>query len=109
MDPQHAPAAVRAALCAAPNTPCALQKRPGEYDPRGFKALDLVVETCRRRGLKLILSLIDNWKYYNGCAITAHTSAPFVWHRHGVLWLGVDAHVAHAAWEASARSRPCSR
>ena len=58
----------------APRRALALQKRPGEYDARGLKALDLVVETCRRRGLKLLLSLTDNWKYYNGCALAGCAS-----------------------------------
>ncbi len=29
-------------------------------------ALDEVLAAARRSGLRVILSLIDNWKYYNG-------------------------------------------
>jgi mannan endo-1,4-beta-mannosidase len=42
------------------------QTAPGVYDERGLKALDFVLETARKYGLQVILSLIDNWKYYNG-------------------------------------------
>lgn len=42
------------------------QTAPGVYDERGLKALDYVLETARKYGLQVILSLIDNWKYYNG-------------------------------------------
>ena len=42
------------------------QTAPGVYDERGLKALDFVLETARKYGLQVILSFIDNWKYYNG-------------------------------------------
>lgn len=42
------------------------QVGPGLYNEMAFRALDFVVEEARRNGLKLVLSLIDNWKYYNG-------------------------------------------
>ncbi|GBF87864.1 mannan endo-1,4-beta-mannosidase [Raphidocelis subcapitata] len=42
------------------------QTAPGVYDERGLKALDYVLETARKYGLQVILSLVDNWKYYNG-------------------------------------------
>lgn len=42
------------------------QIEPGVYDEAAFRALDFVIEEARRNGLKLVLSLVDNWKYYNG-------------------------------------------
>jgi mannan endo-1,4-beta-mannosidase len=42
------------------------QVAPGRYDERGLKSLDFVLETARKYGLQVILSFIDNWKYYNG-------------------------------------------
>lgn len=45
--------------------PCA-QTAPGVYDQRGLKSLDFVLETARKYGLQVVLSFIDNWKYYNG-------------------------------------------
>ena len=42
------------------------QTAPGQYDENGLKALDYVIDSARRHGIKLILSFIDNWKYYNG-------------------------------------------
>eukprot|EP01025_Chloroclados_australasicus_P031892 TRINITY_DN322_c0_g1_i2.p2 TRINITY_DN322_c0_g1~~TRINITY_DN322_c0_g1_i2.p2 ORF type:complete len:584 (+),score=68.95 TRINITY_DN322_c0_g1_i2:113-1753(+) len=44
----------------------AFQTAPGVYNERAFMALDFVLETARRNGMKVILSFIDNWKYYNG-------------------------------------------
>jgi mannan endo-1,4-beta-mannosidase len=49
--------------CAAP---ASLQTSPGKYDERGLKSLDFVLETARKYGLQVVLSFIDNWKYYNG-------------------------------------------
>jgi mannan endo-1,4-beta-mannosidase len=43
-----------------------LQTAPGKYDERGLKSLDFVLETARKYGLQVVLSFIDNWKYYNG-------------------------------------------
>lgn len=42
------------------------QVSPGKYDERGLKSLDFVLETARKYGLQVVLSFIDNWKYYNG-------------------------------------------
>jgi hypothetical protein len=46
-------------------------------------ALDEVLAAARRSGLRVILSLVDNWKYYNGvrlaplpCAVQYSTAAP---------------------------------
>ena len=43
-----------------------LQVAPGKYDERGLKSLDFVLEVARKYGLQVVLSFIDNWKYYNG-------------------------------------------
>jgi len=43
--------------------PC---RAAGEYDEAGLKALDYVIASASKHGVKLILSFIDNWKYYNG-------------------------------------------
>lgn len=38
----------------------------GKYDDGGLEALDYVIASASKHGVKLILSFIDNWKYYNG-------------------------------------------
>jgi hypothetical protein len=38
----------------------------GKYDEGGLEALDYVIASASKHGIKLILSFIDNWKYYNG-------------------------------------------
>ncbi|CAG9463081.1 unnamed protein product [Pedinophyceae sp. YPF-701] len=45
-----------------------LQWSPGNYNERAFTALDRILHECRQRGLKIILSLADNWKFYEGKA-----------------------------------------
>jgi mannan endo-1,4-beta-mannosidase len=42
------------------------QTSPGVYDERGIRSLDYVLEIARKYGLQVILSFVDNWKYYNG-------------------------------------------
>ena len=44
------------------------QTAPGKYDEGGLEALDYVLDSARRHGIQLILSFVDNWKYYNGVA-----------------------------------------
>ncbi|KAI8471837.1 MAG: glycoside hydrolase superfamily [Monoraphidium minutum] len=44
------------------------QTAPGQYDPKGLAALDYVLDSASRHGIQLILSFVDNWKYYNGVA-----------------------------------------
>ncbi|KAK8928881.1 Mannan endo-1,4-beta-mannosidase 6 [Platanthera zijinensis] len=44
----------------------ALQQSPGVYDENVFKGLDFVVSEARRYGIRLILSLINNWKDFGG-------------------------------------------
>lgn len=47
-------------------TSCALQNHNHELNETSLKGLDIVVEEARLAGLKLILSLADNWKYPGG-------------------------------------------
>jgi len=42
------------------------QSASGQYDQNGLAALDYVLDSASRNGVQLILSFIDNWKYYNG-------------------------------------------
>eukprot|EP00803_Ostreobium_quekettii_P003958 evm.model.scf_299.3 EVM.evm.TU.scf_299.3 scf_299:18512-30111(+) len=42
------------------------QEKPGKYNKNGLKALDYIIDQARRHGIYVILSMIDNWKYYNG-------------------------------------------
>lgn len=44
------------------------QTAPGKYDEKGLQALDYVLDSASRNGIQLILSFVDNWKYYNGVA-----------------------------------------
>eukprot|EP01026_Neomeris_dumetosa_P036820 TRINITY_DN2976_c0_g1_i11.p1 TRINITY_DN2976_c0_g1~~TRINITY_DN2976_c0_g1_i11.p1 ORF type:complete len:487 (-),score=43.13 TRINITY_DN2976_c0_g1_i11:309-1628(-) len=44
------------------------QISPGVYDESAFQSLDYILEEARRNGMKVILSFVDNWKYYNGVA-----------------------------------------
>lgn len=36
------------------------------YNEKGFAALDFILDEAHRNGLKVLLCLVDNWKYYNG-------------------------------------------
>lgn len=38
-----------------------LQKKPGQYDEATFKALDFVLDEARKRGLRLVLAVANNW------------------------------------------------
>ncbi|KAL6774552.1 hypothetical protein ACKKBG_A25440 [Auxenochlorella protothecoides x Auxenochlorella symbiontica] len=42
------------------------QVSPGAYDENAFQALDLVIAEAEKKGLRVILSLVDNWKYEGG-------------------------------------------
>eukprot|EP00803_Ostreobium_quekettii_P000277 evm.model.scf_996.1 EVM.evm.TU.scf_996.1 scf_996:6145-15734(-) len=42
------------------------QEKPGKYSEKGFRALDYILDEARRHGMHVILSMVDNWKYYNG-------------------------------------------
>lgn len=43
-----------------------LQPQPGVYNERMFRALDYVLDACRKRGLRVILVLANNWREYGG-------------------------------------------
>ncbi|TKY61594.1 Mannan endo-1,4-beta-mannosidase 1 [Spatholobus suberectus] len=44
----------------------ALQTSPGSYDENVFKALDFVISEAGKNGVRLILSLVNNWNNYGG-------------------------------------------
>ncbi|KAF6142189.1 hypothetical protein GIB67_037107 [Kingdonia uniflora] len=44
----------------------ALQMSPGVYNERAFQALDFVVAEARKYGVRLIFSLVNNYKDYGG-------------------------------------------
>ncbi|XP_057972942.1 mannan endo-1,4-beta-mannosidase 5-like [Malania oleifera] len=44
----------------------ALQTSPGVYNQNFFQALDFVVSEARKYNIRLILSLVNNWKDYGG-------------------------------------------
>ncbi|KAI3978665.1 hypothetical protein MKX01_015840 [Papaver californicum] len=46
----------------------ALQISPGVYDERVFQALDFVISEAQRHGVRLILSLVNNYNDYGGRA-----------------------------------------
>ena len=43
----------------------ALQRTPGQYDEATFKALDFVLDEARKRNLRLVLALANNWPSAN--------------------------------------------
>jgi len=45
--------------------PCHV-KRPGEFNEEAFRALDRVLEIANRVGVRLIIPLVDNWKWWGG-------------------------------------------
>jgi len=47
--------------------PCHI-KRPGEFNEEGFRALDRVLATANRLGLRVVIPLVDNWKWWGGIA-----------------------------------------
>ena len=50
--------------------PYCWQEGPGQYDAAAWEALDRVLDLARASGLKVIISLLDNWKY-NGAQLAA--------------------------------------
>ncbi|PWZ26857.1 putative mannan endo-1,4-beta-mannosidase 9 [Zea mays] len=44
----------------------ALQVSPGVYDEEVFRGLDYVISEAKKRGIHLILSLVNNWDGYGG-------------------------------------------
>src|SRR5436853_85626 len=45
--------------------PCHV-KRPGEFNEEAFRALDKVLEIANRTGVRVIIPLVDNWKWWGG-------------------------------------------
>ncbi len=45
---------------------CEMQVRPGVYNEDMFRGLDFVLAEAGKVGIKVILSLADNWKYHGG-------------------------------------------
>jgi mannan endo-1,4-beta-mannosidase len=40
--------------------------RPGEFNEEAFRALDKVLQVANRVGVRLIIPLVDNWKWWGG-------------------------------------------
>src|SRR5215471_3844189 len=45
--------------------PCHV-KKPGEFNEEAFRALDKVLEAANRVGVRVIIPLVDNWKWWGG-------------------------------------------
>src|SRR5436305_13032935 len=45
--------------------PCHV-KRPGEFNEEAFRALDKVLEIANRVGIRVVVPLVDNWKWWGG-------------------------------------------
>jgi len=45
--------------------PCHV-KKPGEFNEDAFRALDKVLEIANRVGVRVIIPLVDNWKWWGG-------------------------------------------
>jgi mannan endo-1,4-beta-mannosidase len=45
--------------------PCHVRK-PGEFNEEAFRALDKVLEIANRTGVRVIIPLVDNWKWWGG-------------------------------------------
>jgi mannan endo-1,4-beta-mannosidase len=55
-------------ICSAngPNPiPCHV-KKPGQFNEEAFRALDRVLEIANRVGIRLVIPLVDNWKWWGG-------------------------------------------
>jgi mannan endo-1,4-beta-mannosidase len=39
---------------------------PGEFNEEAFRTLDLALEIANRKGVRLIIPLVDNWKWHGG-------------------------------------------
>jgi mannan endo-1,4-beta-mannosidase len=39
---------------------------PGEFNEEGFRALDKVLEVANRKGIRVLVPLVDNWKWMGG-------------------------------------------
>ncbi|MCI0485533.1 MAG: hypothetical protein L0229_02930 [Blastocatellia bacterium] len=47
--------------------PCHVRE-PGEFNEAAFRALDKVLQVANRTGVRLIIPLVDNWKWWGGIA-----------------------------------------
>ncbi len=45
--------------------PCHVRK-PGQFNEESFRALDKVLEVANREGVRVIIPLVDNWKWWGG-------------------------------------------
>jgi mannan endo-1,4-beta-mannosidase len=45
--------------------PCHV-RAPGEFNEEAFRALDKVLETANRLGVRVVIPLVDNWKWWGG-------------------------------------------
>ena len=45
--------------------PCHVRK-PGEFNEEAFRALDKVMEVANRVGIRVIVPMVDNWKWWGG-------------------------------------------
>jgi mannan endo-1,4-beta-mannosidase len=67
--------------------PCHV-KRPGEFNEEAFRALDKVLEVANRIGVRVIIPLVDNWKWWGGIEQYAEyrgKSAAEFWTDRGVI------------------------
>src|SRR4051812_38113768 len=39
---------------------------PGDFNEEAFRTLDLAIEVARRKGVRIIIPLVDNWKWQGG-------------------------------------------
>jgi hypothetical protein len=46
-------------------SPCHV-KKPGEFNEEAFRALDKVLEVANRVGVRVIIPLVDNWRWWGG-------------------------------------------
>ncbi|MFO0788165.1 MAG: cellulase family glycosylhydrolase [Pirellulales bacterium] len=41
-------------------------RRPGKFNEEAFQSLDRVLEVARRKGIRVIIPLVDQWKWWGG-------------------------------------------
>jgi len=44
---------------------------PGQFDEKAFQALDMVLAVANRKGIRVIIPFIDNWKWWGGIGAAA--------------------------------------
>ena len=44
---------------------------PGQFDEKAFEALDMVLAVANRKGIRVIIPFIDNWKWWGGIGAAA--------------------------------------